>query len=159
MNKRPLSELASIAEIIASVAVVISLLFVGIQVYDNTAVMRASESNDLYDAMREVDMAVLTHPHLMVAVDKGLHGRRSEMSAVETVYYRNYVSQNFGIWEQAYFRADDGLMSSDNYLAWEKNFSEYLRRGLTKEDLDYILPWFDEQFISRVLEIASSFEN
>lgn len=83
MNKRPLSELASIAEIIASIAVVISLLFVGVQIYKITAVIRASQSNDLYDALREVDLAVLSHPHLMDAVDKGMGGRRPEMSAKE----------------------------------------------------------------------------
>lgn len=159
MNKRPLSELASIAEIIASIAVVISLLFVGLQISDNTAVIRASQSNDLYDALREVDLVVLSNPHLMGVVDKGIGGRRSEMSEEEIVYFRNYVAQNFSIWEQAYFRADEGMMSQEYYRAWEENFSQYLRRGVTSDDLDYVLPWFDQQFRSRVLEIAKSLGN
>jgi len=157
-TKRSLSELASIAEIIASIAVVMSLLFVGIQIYNNTAVIRASESNDLYDAIRAVDLAVMSNPPLMLAVDKGVTGRRFEMSEEEIVYYRNYVSQNFSIWEQAYFRANDGMMSDENYLAWEKNFSRFLRLGLAPEDLDYILPWYDDEFTARVAMIAGSVE-
>lgn len=159
MNKRPLSELASIAEIIASLAVIVSLLFVGFQIYNNTALIRASQSNDLYDAVREVDLVILSHPHLMNAVDKGWAGRRSEMSEEEIIYYRNYILHNFTIWEQAYSRANDGLMSDEYYGDWETNFSEYFRRGLTPEDLDYVLPWFDDQFRSKVLEIANNLED
>ena len=158
-NKRPLSELASIAEIIASIAVVISLLFVGVQIYNNTAVMRAAESNDLYDAMREVDLTVLSHPHLMIAVDKAMTGRRAEMSDEEILYFRQYVSQVFNIWEQSFFRAEDGMMSNENYLAWEATFAQYFPRGLTTADLDYILPWFDEQFRDRVSQVAKSLED
>lgn len=159
MNRRPLSELASIAEIIASIAVVISLLFVGVQIYNNTAVIRASQSNDLYDALREVEVAVLSNPHLMNAVDKGMAGRRSEMSEEEIVYFQNYISQSFTVWEQAYSRASDGLMSDENYRAWEANFAEYLRRGVTPEDLDSILPFFDEEFRLRILEVAKRVED
>lgn len=159
MNKRPLSELASIAEIIASIAVVISLLFVGVQIYNNTAVIRASQSNDLYDAIREVELAVLTHPHLMAAVDKAQHGRRSELSEEEIVYFRNYLSQSFTIWEQAYSRANDGLMSNENYRSWEDNFVEYLRRDVTSEDLEWMLPFFDEQFANKLMEVATRLED
>jgi hypothetical protein len=159
MNKRPLSDWASIAEIIASIAVVISLLFIGVQIHKNTKEIRASQSNDLYDAIREVELAVLSNSHLMDAVDKGMEGRRSEMSEEEIVYFRNYLVQSFTIWEQAYSRANDGLMSSEDYRGWEGNFAEYIRRGVTPEDLDFVLPWFDEQFRFEVLDVAKSLEN
>jgi len=156
MSKRPLSELASIAEIVAAVAVVISLLFVGMQVYDNTAVIRASQSNELYDAMREIDLTVLSHPHLTVAVEKGLGGRRAEMSEGEVAYFRSYISQIFNVWESAYYRTGDDMMSSENYLSWEANFTEYLRRGVTGEDLDEVLPWYSAEFRARVSAIAET---
>jgi hypothetical protein len=159
MNKRPLSDWASIAEIIASLSVVISLLFVGVQLHENTTEMRASQSNDLYDAIREVELTVLSNSHLMGAVDKGMGGRRSEMSEEEITYFRNYLVQSFTIWEQAFSRANDGLMSSENYLGWEGNFSVYIRQGVTPEDLDYMLPFFDEQFTSKVIEVAKSLED
>ncbi len=159
MNKQPLSNWASVAEIIASIAVVISLLFVGFQVNENTTEMQASQSNDLYEAIRDVDLAVLSNPHLMHAVDKGLNGRRSEMSDEDVVYFRNYLTSIFNIWEQAHFRTYDGSISSEDYLDWEGSLSMYLRNGATQEDLDFALSWFSEEFRSRVLDVAKSIED
>lgn len=156
MKKRPLSDWASIAEIVASIAFIISLLFVGIQIRENTAVIRASQSNDLYDAVREVELTVLSNPHLMAAVDKGMGGRRFEMSNEEITYFRNYIVQSFNIWEQAFSRANDGLMSIEYFEAWEESFIGYLRYDITEEDLDYVLLWYDKQFSSRISEIAKS---
>ena len=154
MNKRPLSDWASIAEIIAAVAVVVSLLFVGLQINENTAEMRASQSNDLYDAIREVELVVLSNADLMIAVDKGMGGRRAEMTEEEITYFRNYLVQSFNVWEQAFSRANDGLMSSEYYEDWEESFIVYIRRGVTQEDLDYVVLWLDQSFSSRILEIA-----
>jgi len=158
MNKRSLSNWASFAEIIASIAVVISLLFVGFQVHENTTEMQASQSNTLYDAMRDVDLVVLSNPHLMDAIDKAMNGDRSEMSDEEVVYFRNYLTSVFNIWEQAYYRADDGSMSNQFYLEWEEGFSVYLRNGVTPEDLDFALTWFSEEFRSRVSDVAKGIE-
>lgn len=51
------------------------------------------------------------------------------------------------------------MMSNEYYRAWEANFSEFLRRGVTPDDLDYVLPWYDEQFRSNILKIAKSLED
>jgi len=44
--KLKLSELASIAEIIGAFAVVISLIYVGVQVNDSTGAVRSASAND-----------------------------------------------------------------------------------------------------------------
>ena len=44
--KNKLSEMASIAEIIGAFAVVISLIYVGIQVNDSAVAVRSSSAND-----------------------------------------------------------------------------------------------------------------
>ena len=159
MNKRPLSDWASIADIITSITVVISLLFVGIQIRENTAEMRATQSNDLYDAIREIELTVLSNADLITAVDKGMGGRRSDMSEEEITYFRNYLVQSFNIWEQAFSRANDGLMSSEYYEDWEESFIVYIRQGLTQEDLDYVVLWLDKSFGSRILEIAKGLKD
>lgn len=47
-----LAELANIAEIIGAVAIIISLIYVGLQVNDNTAAVRSAASNDASVAMQ-----------------------------------------------------------------------------------------------------------
>jgi hypothetical protein len=90
----------------------------------------------------------------MIAIDKGMGGRRAEMTEEEITYFRNYLVQSFNIWEQAFSRANDGLMSSEYYEDWEESFIVYIRRGVTQEDLDYVVLWLDQSFSSRILEIA-----
>ena len=43
-----LSEWASIAEIIGAIAVIVSLIYVGYQVNDNTSAIRSAAANDAY---------------------------------------------------------------------------------------------------------------
>ena len=50
-----LSELAHLAEIVGAFAVVISLIYVGIQVNDSTAAVRAASANDA-NARSNTDM-------------------------------------------------------------------------------------------------------
>jgi hypothetical protein len=159
MSNRRLSDWASIAEIVASISVVISLLFVGFQVRENTTEMQAAQSNSFYDAVREIELAALSNEHLMDPIAKGLSGRRSEMSDQDISYYRSYIGSLFTVWEQVYFRSVDGSISNDFYQSWEESFSVYLRSGLTPEDLDVILSWFGEEFSSKVLSVAKSIED
>ena len=49
MRKLELSDWASLAEIVASFGVVISLIFVAISLERNTAVMQASNDNFIYE--------------------------------------------------------------------------------------------------------------
>jgi len=49
--KPKLSEVASVAEIMGAVAIVISLIYVGIQVQDSTPAVRSATANDISAAM------------------------------------------------------------------------------------------------------------
>lgn len=51
--KLKLSELASIAEIVGAVAVVVSLIYVGVQVNDSASAVRAASANDANVAVRD----------------------------------------------------------------------------------------------------------
>ena len=140
MRKRTLSEWAAIAEISASIAVVVSLLFVGYQLYRNTAELQAVQSNDLFDSIREVELVMLTSPHLSALYVTGWYGDRSDISADDLQLFRAYLLQSLTIWEQAHQRRLDGSMSRAEYEYWVAFFSEYLRQGMTDEDLEVMYP-------------------
>ena len=56
--KTKLSELASIAEIIGAFAVVISLVYVGVQVNDSTGAVRSASANDANVALQSFYLAL-----------------------------------------------------------------------------------------------------
>jgi hypothetical protein len=156
MKKTRLKKWAAIAEITASIAVIISLLFVGFQLHRNTTELRATHSNDLYDAIREIELAMISAPQLVDVYAKGWNGRRAEMNEEELLIFRQYLMQSFTIWEQAHARMLDGTMSMSEYQRWKDLFIVYLRQGVTRDDLDDMLPWMNEAFRSELLENSAN---
>ena len=61
--KLKLSELASVAEIIGAIAIVVSLIYVGIQVNDSTRAVRSATANDTSAAISSwyADLGVDQH--------------------------------------------------------------------------------------------------
>ena len=156
MKDRILKKWAAIAEITASIAVVVSLMFVGFQLHRNTTELRATHSNDLYDAIREIELAMISAPHLVDVYTKGWNTDRVDMTDQEMVVFRQYLVQSFTIWEQAHARMLDGSMSESEYQRWKDIFAEYLRQGVTREDLDEMLPWMNENFQSELLDNSAN---
>ena len=146
MKKHSLPEWAAISEIISSFAVVVSLIFVAFQLQRNTTELQATHSNDLFDSIREIELVMLTSSELSQIYIKGWNGRRDEMSDEEIERFRMYLLQSINIWEQAYLRLKDGTMSMEDYLRWKSLFLEYFKDGITRDDLQWMLPWFVESF-------------
>ncbi|TXS95564.1 hypothetical protein FV139_06695 [Parahaliea maris] len=150
MKKFNLSELAAIAEVVGTVAVIVSLVFVAFQLQRNTNELQAGHSNDLYDSLREIELLMLSSPRLTSAYSKGWNGLRDEMSEDEAAVFQMYLTQVLNVWEQAYSRSVDGSMSAEEYSGWEGTFSEYVQQGMTEEDLEYVRAWFDPEFITLI---------
>ena len=94
--KLKLSELAQMAEIVGAAAVVVSLLYVGIEVRRNTAATQAATYQEVVQASNEFLLALAGDPELAEIVQKAetdpgkltdLEGRR--YFAYQRVFWRN----------------------------------------------------------------------
>lgn len=70
--KMKLKNWASVAEIIGALAVVISLIYVGIQVNDGAGAARSAAANDVNVALQEWYMEVGSDPHTSALLYRGL---------------------------------------------------------------------------------------
>ena len=70
--KTKLSELASIAEIIGAIAVVISLIYVGIQVNDGAGAVRSAAANDANVAMQSWYLQIGSNQQTSELIYRGL---------------------------------------------------------------------------------------
>ena len=89
MKKLTLSEWASAAEIVGTIMVVISLLFVVISVERNTAVLSGETEDDLFDTFKEIGLVVLADPELVKLIIRGQNDPTS-FSAVEKARYLGF---------------------------------------------------------------------
>ncbi len=126
-----LSDWAALAEIVASVAVIISLLLVAFSIKRNTGEMEISNSNFLYqldaqiggDISRDVRLATI-----LLKVE-----RKEDLTGVEKIQYVALQERYLGLLEIAWTQHKRGSLALIDWRDWDKYLSDYVIDGLPKE--------------------------
>jgi len=151
MSKRTLRDWASVAEIIGSVAVVVSLLFVAYSINHNTDVLRSLNDNLLYEYDdRAIDEIVsdASMASILVKLDNA-----ESLSAVERERFESYMTRYLNMWELAHDRYVEGLFPEEKWLGWSGTLGRTVTQGprrLPKESWENIRNSFGLEFASIV---------
>ncbi len=114
MKKLTLSDWGSIAEIIATIAVIVSLALVIGSIRQNTAVVRAASESSLYDLTDRWLADAFSNPTVIVNWNRLLEGETLEET--EFLQVRVMISRSMNAWENAYSNYKAGLLSDE---LWE----------------------------------------
>ncbi len=139
----------AIRETLGFLAVVAGLAFVGMEIRQNNTLAQAAQQNDIYDASREIDLAVAADPEWSRIVVEGR--TQGSLSAVEQYRYDVYVVSTLDIWDQLLTRHGDGLMSQSDIDAWNQYFELWVERHLSEalwERLEW--QWTDDPLTQSV---------
>ena len=117
MKKFSLQQVTSITEIIASVAVLVSLFFVVHSINQNTKAIQSSNDNFLYELENQRLISVTNSPGLTAAIVK--NNNKETLSRNETQMYKVFMYQSFNMWEMAFSRFKNGLLPEDQWVAWD----------------------------------------
>lgn len=115
MGRKSLAEWSQVADIAAAVAVVVSLLFVGLQVRDNTDALRSRNERALVDALQSLELNRVTDAEFAALMVRAEAGKplgdvdRSRVRALAFLYLDN--------WEQAFHDRQKGLIDPDIWRA------------------------------------------
>ena len=121
MAKRNLAELAAISEIIGTLAVVISLLFVAFNISKNTRVMQAANDNLLFETQDAILNTIVESSEYASIYLRHLNG--GELTAVESFRVQQQGFRDLFMWELAYVRHQEGLFAQDQWYSWNKSYS------------------------------------
>lgn len=119
-HKLTLSDLAHLAEVLAAVAVVLSLVYVGVQVRQNTQAIEIAAAQQSLDAYRQVQVAVMEEPKMAAAVEKAYSNQ--QLSPVEALQVDTYVHFNFSNWELAYLNHKKELLDDEIWEGWNRYY-------------------------------------
>jgi len=122
VKKLTLTEWAAAGEILGTVAVVISLLFVGYSINRNTEAMQASSENILFERHTDLANHFMTDPTLAELMVK----RRTSdvgLSEIELVRWEKYELNMLDLWALAHSRYQRQLLSEDQWLTWDRYFT------------------------------------
>ncbi len=121
MIKEEVRTWAALAEIVGTVAVVVSLVFVIRSIDQNTKAIEAAEINNIFAAWREsVFVPVLSDPALAVTIAKARGG--DPLSPGEQIQWATYVSSKLDIWSQIHGLYESGIVSQENWESWDGGF-------------------------------------
>jgi hypothetical protein len=113
-----LSEWASVAEITSALAVVVSLVYVGIQINQNTAAVKASTHQAMIDYGREQSEILVTDTTLAALVAKG-EGDPSSLTPHERGQFYEFTTWRMAMWELSFLNYEIGLVDDEMWLAWD----------------------------------------
>ena len=131
MTKLRLSDWANIAEVVGALAVVLSLIYVGIQVRDNTEAVRASNRQQLVDRAHSATNNAATSPELAAAIAKLSRGEM--LTPAEHVQYSFFVRAMLYDVQEAYLLYREGRLDERYWKTRSALFSAYMEQSLAQE--------------------------
>src|SRR6267154_6403605 len=96
-------QISYLAQIVVSVAVVASLIFVALQIRQNTGALQRNEHNSTMEQWTVIRMAIAKHRDVAELMTAGLHGE-SPLDAADQLRLEQMLQENawasFHIWER-----------------------------------------------------------
>ena len=126
-----LSGWAALAEIIASFAVVLSLLLVAYSIKRNTGEMETANSNFLYQLEAQIvgDLSLDVRLASMLLKME----QKEALTDVEKIQYVAFQERYLGLLEIAWTQYKSGSLAFIDWRDWDKYLSEFVTDGLPKE--------------------------
>lgn len=117
--KLRLSELASIAEVISGVAVLVTLIFLILQIRENTEITRAATFDRNIESVNQVREWIINDPRLAESWFAYYEHSLADLSEQDERQLIMAVIANFGIYEKSYYAHQRDLMSASEWERFE----------------------------------------
>ena len=139
-----LQKAALIAEVIGAAAIIVSLIFVGVQLSRNTAEAVGASHHQLIAILNDNDNW-LQDPVFADVLLRSESGRDA-ISDSEYLQVAYWVGQRLTVCENVYQRRDDGLVDDDMWPAWAAGCVVVLRNLTAREVWSERKTWFAKDF-------------
>ena len=151
-----LHDWAAIAEIAGTIAVVVSLLFVAQSLDRNTAALSSDSTDDVLDALREIETSVINNSELLQVILRGSNDPES-LNLQELEQYKRYVAIYIDEWDMIDAWERLGLLRPENLEGWHPYFETWVEKHVTPELWEEIRwNWADSKFVERIDAILSN---
>ena len=130
MTKLRLSEWASIAEVVGAVGVVISLIYVGIQIRANTDEIRATNRHQLIGRAHSATTSIASNPEIAVAISK--LSTDEELTPAEEVQFGYFIRSMMYDVQEAYLLKQEGRLDEGYWKTRSALFSSMMFQDLAR---------------------------
>ncbi len=124
---------AAIAEIISAIAVVISLLYVGYEVRQNTAAVKSTAYQSIHDAEELFWQSISADTDLSALWDAGMIGGLEALEPAQRSQYTITVRRLIYLYQNVHYQRRKGVVDDELWSAWLASLDEHLEmRGFAE---------------------------
>ncbi|UCF63720.1 MAG: hypothetical protein JSW33_14345 [bacterium] len=154
MKKSRLSSVVSIAEIVSSLAIVVSLFYVAYEFKRSNTLTNRDVENIIYSRMLEMDRLIIERTDLAKLILKA-SGNSEKLTPDEKLRYLAFEHIFYDSWESAWYYHHEGILEKQNWDGWNSWFIsetknkpflswEGNRKNYSREFLEYVDNIFNE---------------
>lgn len=147
-----LTEMAAVADVIGTIGVIVSLIFVVVGINKNTVQASAATTQNFFSAVREVELAVASDQSWSEIVVKG-RKQTASLTDIEQFRYDGYVIAMIDLWDELYLRYQDELTDPLTLSLWEEWFQSWAMHNISPSTWDRI-KWNYKHEINEKVEAA-----
>ena len=124
MTEMSISRWSVIAEVVSAVAVVLSLIYVGSEIRQNTIATQLSNQHSAV-ALGMNSELWLGNSEFAAVYDLGLKDF-SALDGPQRLQFDSFVGQKLNIWEFTFYGHERGLIADDAWRAWDGHFKSQI---------------------------------
>jgi hypothetical protein len=118
-----LDQIANIAEVSAAALVIVSLIYVAMQIKQNTKATQISTSQAFIDTHGKVVLHVSGDKEFRDIYWRGLKGL-SNLDGSETAAFATWTIHTFRVWESFYYQWQDGVFDDRLWAGWKNQLCD-----------------------------------
>jgi hypothetical protein len=142
--------ISAIAEVVGVIAIVVSLVYLSVQIKQNTKVARAATRQAIAESTENLGSDLIGNGEIAEIFVKHLSGK--ELSAVEKLRLQARCYRDIQHWENIHYQFQEGLVSKDQWAGFRKNLISLLAIDAYREYWEHESFHYSEAFQA---EIAS----
>ena len=151
--KEKLQEYALIAEVVSAIAIVISLIFVGIEISQNSEIQVQSNTQSVVREWRSSVASISINPELACVYSKGIYDFNA-LNGHESVMFSSFMLSQWFITQEMYFFSLDNLMDEEIWEGFLTTTTEVMGYPGAKQWWEVRKGWYSKDFQIFINEIA-----
>ena len=153
MNAQTLETVSNIGEIFAAAMVVVSLIYVGLQVRQNTDVMRIGAAQDYVSSFHDIISIIVQTPDLASVWRRGLE-TIDTLDNYEEVQFLATMSMITRATQSSHYQWRNGALADGLWLGYSTLYSDLLVAQGAKQFWRMRRHWFSPEFQDWVENVA-----
>lgn len=121
MKKLKIELLVSIAEIISSIAIVVSIIYVAVEFKRSDAISNKDVENHLYNSIKSMDQLVIENNDIAKLIIKA-SAQTDSLKEEELLRYVSFEHIFYDSWEYAFSNYQDEILEKEEWESWNEWF-------------------------------------